>query len=41
MANAMMKTVACGDKQSDLGTVQAQTMSKLVKITSEWALRIK
>jgi hypothetical protein len=37
----MIKTVACGDKQSDLGMVQAQTMSKLVKITLERIRRIK
>jgi hypothetical protein len=37
----MIKTVACGDKQSDLGMVQAQTTSKLVKITLERIRRIK
>ena len=37
----MIKTVACGDKQSDLGMVQAQTKSKLVKITLERIRRIK
>lgn len=37
----MMKTVTCGDKRSDLGMVQAQTMSKLVNITLERTCRMK